>query len=72
MTSLGGAWGGGGWCISCELALSIFPCRLRLKWREILSIKGQGVVAIRDVLLEGGLAFKTYLDKGEGVWRVKI
>ena len=31
-----------------------------------MGAKGRGIVAISDVLLEGGLRFKTYLDKGEG------
>ena len=32
---------------------------------------GQGVVASRDVLLERGLAFKTYFDKGKGCGGLK-
>ena len=30
-----------------------------------IGTKGRGIVAISDVLLERGLRFKTYLDKGE-------
>ena len=41
-------------CISSELGLGIFSCKLCLKEQEIFSIKGEMVVvATNDVLLEG-------------------
>ena len=45
--------------ISCELAPRIFPYKLCLLGED-------GVLAISDVLLEGGLIFKTYTDNGGG------
>ena len=37
-----------------------------------IGAKGRGIVAISDVLLERGLRFKTYLDKGEEGWNLNI
>ena len=32
----------------------------------MISVRGEGAVTISDVLFEGGLTFKTYLENG---WR---